>query len=62
VPPRVVIRQYNIDNCLTYTKPSILERERIRLAGIYYQFEHGRSGEMPDGMAPEAISSRTSLM
>jgi hypothetical protein len=61
-PPDVVIRQINIDNSLTSTRPSISNMERNRLAGIYHKFQHGRSGEMPNGMAPDAISSRTSLM
>lgn len=60
--PRVVIHKVNIDNSLASTRPSISDMERKRLAGIYYKFEHGRSGELPNGMAPEAISSRTSLM
>lgn len=60
--PEVVIRQINIDHSLESTKPSISDMERNRLAGIYYKFQHGRSGEMPNGMAPDAISSRTSLM
>jgi len=60
--PDVIIRQVNIDNSLASTRPSISEMERNRLAGIYYKFQHGRSGELPNGMAPDAISSRTSLM
>jgi len=61
-PPDVVIRQVNIESSLASTRPSISTLERNRLAGIYHKFQHGRSGEMPNGMAPDAISSRTSLM
>ena len=60
--PDVIIRQVNIDSSLASTRPSISEMERNRLAGVYYKFQHGRSGELPNGMAPDAISSRTSLM
>lgn len=60
--PDVIIRMVNIDNSLSSTRPSISDMERNRLAEIYYKFQHGRSGEMPNGMAPDAISSRTSLM
>jgi peroxin-1 len=60
--PNVIIRQVNIDSSLASTRPSISDMERNRLAGIYYKFQHGRSGELPNGMAPDAISSRTSLM
>ena len=58
----ITIDWRHLEFSLESTRTSMSSQERLKLDGIYKEFEIARSGEMPSGQASSEVGVRSSLM